>query len=97
MSDTSEDTTKVPNLLKYLRCERGGTVLTLAEVSAITGQAVSTISRHETGEINLDARAMVAYAKLYKVEIWQLYVKDGNEAMRVQAEGSRDDDGTTAE
>lgn len=68
-----------PNRLKELR-DRSR--LTLEEVSMITGFAVPTISRHESGGRSLSEEAISKYASLYKVPTHQLFidpVKEGIE------------------
>ena len=67
------------NRLKELR-DRSR--LTLEEVSMITGFAVPTISRHESGGRSLSEEAISKYASLYKVPTHQLFidpVKEGIE------------------
>ena len=67
------------NRLKELR-DRSR--LTLEEVSMITGFAVPTISRHESGGRSLSEEAISKYASLYKVPTQQLFidpVKEGIE------------------
>lgn len=66
------DTEQTPNRLKLLRTQ-GPLNLTLQEVSMITGYNISTISRHESGELGLSPQAIVAYAKLYKVETYEIF------------------------
>lgn len=60
-----------PNRLKELR-DRSR--LTLEEVSMITGFAVPTISRHESGGRSLNEEAIQKYASLYKVPTHQLFI-----------------------
>ena len=48
--------------------------LTLEEVSLITGFAVPTISRHESGGRSLSEEAISKYASLYKVPTHQLFI-----------------------
>ncbi len=60
-----------PNRLKELR-DRSR--LTLEEVSLITGFAVPTISRHESGGRSLSEEAISKYASLYKVPTHQLFI-----------------------
>lgn len=58
------------NRLKELR-DRSR--LTLEEVSMITGFAVTTISRHESGGRSLSEEAILKYASLYKVNTHELF------------------------
>lgn len=59
------------NRLKELR-DRSR--LTLEEVSLITGYAVPTISRHESGGRSLSEEAILKYASLYKVNTHELFM-----------------------
>lgn len=60
----------VSNRLRELR-DRSR--LTLQEVSILTGFAVPTISRHESGDRALSEEAITKYAALYKVPTHQLF------------------------
>ena len=68
--------TKKPNRLRELR-DRSR--LTLEEVSIITGYAVPTISRHESGERSLSEEAILKYAQLYKVHSYEIFDVIGEE------------------
>jgi len=61
-----------PNRLKELR-DRSR--LTLEEVSMITGFAVPSISRHESGGRSLSEEAIAKYSALYKVPTHQLFME----------------------
>lgn len=62
------------NRLKELR-DRSR--LTLEEVSLITGFAVPTVSRHESGGRSLSEEAIMKYASLYKVQTHELFFEAG--------------------
>ena len=57
-----------------LRELRDRSRLTLEEVSTLTGFAVPTISRHESGGRSLSEDAIAKYAALYKVPTHQLFM-----------------------
>lgn len=65
------------NRLKYLR-ERGkndGSLwLTQEEVAKLSGYDYTTVSRHESGR-GLTAEAIERYAKLYKVETYEVFIE----------------------
>ena len=67
-----KDNSAPKNRLKELR-DRSR--LTLEEVSMITGFSVPTISRHESGGRSLSEEAVLKYAKLYKVETYELFLE----------------------
>lgn len=66
-----KDKSAPKNRLKELR-DRSR--LTLEEVSLITGFAVPSISRHESGERSLSEEAIMKYASLYKVQTHELFM-----------------------
>jgi transcriptional regulator with XRE-family HTH domain len=47
--------------------------LTQQEVSILTGYDVTTISKHECGTRGLDHDAVLKYARLYKVETYEIF------------------------
>lgn len=64
------------NRLKELRTRGqgiGGLWLTLEEVGKILGLDYTTVSRHESGR-GLGSDAIQAYAKLYKVETYEIFL-----------------------
>lgn len=65
-----KDNSAPKNRLKELR-DRSR--LTLEEVSTLTGFAVPTISRHESGGRSLSEEAIAKYAALYKVQTHELF------------------------
>ena len=67
-----KDKSAPKNRLKELR-DRSR--LTLEEVSMITGFAVPSISRHESGERSLSEEAILKYASLYKVNTHELFME----------------------
>lgn len=65
-----------PNRLKHLRTcgqKYGCMWLTLEEVATLTGQDFTTVSRHESGR-GVSPEALEKYAKLYKVETYEILV-----------------------
>lgn len=56
-----------------LRELRDRSRLTLQEVSIITGLAVTTISRHESGTRSISEEALLKYASLYKVHTYEIF------------------------
>lgn len=56
-----------------LRELRDRSRLTLQEVSIITGLAVTTISRHESGIRSISEEALLKYASLYKVHTYEIF------------------------
>ena len=56
-----------------LRQFRERSRLSLTEVATLTGFDVSTISKHENGQRGLTPEAITKYAKLYKVESYELF------------------------
>lgn len=71
-----KDKSAPKNRLKELR-DRSR--LTLEEVSMITGFAVPSISRHESGERSLSEEAVLKYASLYKVNTHELFMEPLND------------------
>ena len=61
------------NRLKELR-DRSR--LTLQEVSILTGFSVPAISRHENGSRSLSSEAITKYAALYKVQTYELFMRN---------------------
>jgi len=65
------------NRLKYLRMrgkESGTLWLTAEEVSAIRGIKVERYRKQENGQSPLDERDIVAYARIFKVESYEIFV-----------------------
>lgn len=60
-----------------LRMYRDRSRLSLSEISLLTGYDVSTISKHENGSRGLSAEAIQKYAKIYKVESYELFYLEG--------------------
>lgn len=58
-----------------LRELRDRSRLTLQEVSLVTGLAVTTISRHESGTRSISEEALLKYASLYKVHTYEIFGK----------------------
>lgn len=72
------------NRLRVLRQRRK---LTQAEVASLTSQALSTVNKHENGIRGLTALDIKRYAKVYRVETYEIFfdpeqlnfVQDGQE------------------
>lgn len=64
-----------------LRELRNRSRLTLQEVSILTGFAIPTISRHESGERKLSEEAIMKYSALYKVHTYELFNVAAEEGM----------------
>lgn len=62
---------KFPNRLRELR---RGRQLTQEEAATLTGFSLSAVNRHENGNRSMDGPTMEAYAKLYGVTAYELYV-----------------------
>lgn len=61
------------NRLKELR--EGGVRLTLEEVGQLMGLDLTTVSKHESNTRGLSPEQIRLYAKLYKVEPWELFTE----------------------
>jgi transcriptional regulator with XRE-family HTH domain len=68
---------KPPNRLSELRAKRD---LTQAEVATLLGVDIATVSRHETGSRTMSPEIVKLYAKLYRVQSYELFVVPMEEA-----------------
>ena len=59
------------NRVKFLR-ERSR--LTQEELATLTNQALSTVCKHETHDRGLSDKAISAYARVFKIPTYQLFV-----------------------
>lgn len=62
-----------------LRQLRDRSRLSLSEVATLTGFDTSTISKHENGTRGLTPEAITKYAKIYKVDTYELFYLAGEE------------------
>ncbi len=61
-----------PNRLQVLREARS---LTQKEVAKILGMNHSTVSRHESHDRNIEPKEIEAYARLFKVSSYELFLE----------------------
>lgn len=80
--------TPTTNRLRELR--QKGVVLSLEDVAMLVGLDASTVSRHENGEKGMSKEMILAYAKLYRVPTYEIFLPSPSEEKPVEDKKNAD-------